>query len=277
MKLNPSLPLKQHPLAFFFILAYGLAWIPLALQLAFGEGRLVGVASFAPALSAILLVVVTEGETGTRGLLSQLFLWRTGYKWYLLALLAPLAVELAALPLHQLTGHLTSSLDFGEWLPLLPAQLPGLVLGLVFLVVLAAGEELGWRGYALPRLQARYGGVGASLLLGLLWGGWHLPLFGMPGTLQYGLPAPGFILATIGYAVIYTCLYNGTQGSVLLASVYHAASNLTLLYGNALFPTVINNLYVSLPALALVVLGVIGLSGSSAFAGTQSIRNQEVA
>jgi hypothetical protein len=99
------------------------------------------------------------------------------------------------------------------------------------------------------------------------WGLWHLPMFWIPGTLQYGLPVPGYVLATIGYSMIYTCIYNGMKGSLLLASLYHAASNLVLLYGNVISPKVIGNLYLSLPALGILVILVVVISGASGFMG----------
>jgi membrane protease YdiL (CAAX protease family) len=160
---------------------------------------------------------------------------------------------------------------------MLPTQLPWLFIMLLFLVMSSSGEELGWRGYAMPRLQTLYGSVWASLILGLLWAFWHLPAFWIPGSPQYGLPVPGYVIATIGYTMIYTCIYNGTKGSVLLACLYHGASNLTLTYGNAIFPKIISDLYLSLPALVILVFVVIVLSGSNGFNGGQSLSNNDTA
>lgn len=255
-------PLKRYPLFCFFILAYALAWIPLALLLTTGNDIL-PIGEFAPAIAAFVLVAVNRGKAGIQALISKLFLWRVGFKWYLLALLAPIAMELLAIPTHQLLGDKMPAFNIARWIQILPSQLPALVLMLLFLVLLSTGEELGWRGYALPRLQARYGSVGASLILGLLWGLWHLPLFWIPGAVQYGLPIPGYVIATIGYTFIYTCIFNGTNGSVLLTCLYHAASNLVLTYANVIFPTIISGLYLSLPALAILVVIVTLLSGSS--------------
>lgn len=277
--MNPgtSNPLKRCPLLFFFILAYAIAWIPFAFRFVLGTDALLGISSFAPAIAAITMTVATENKAGIKTLISRLFLWRVSLKWYLVALLAPIVLELLAILTHKLFGDAVPSFRFTDWIQMLPAQLPSLAIFLLFLVLLSSGEELGWRGYAMPRLQAGYGSVGASLILGLLWGFWHLPMFWIPGSAQYGLPVPGYVLAAIGYTIIYTCIYNGTKGSVLLASSYHAASNLTLLYGNAIFPTIIKNLYLSLPALAILVLGVSALSGSSGLVGKPSWLNKDTA
>jgi membrane protease YdiL (CAAX protease family) len=269
LDLNHFNPLKQHPLVSFFVLAYGIAWIPLALQPMSGDVVL-SFAFWAPAVSALILVAVNGGKSGTQKLVSKLFLWRAGVKWYVIALLSPVVLELLAFATHMLLGRTPVAIDLAAWVEMLPSQLLPLILVLSFLVLLSTGEELGWRGYALPELQARYGSVRASLVLGLLWGLWHLPVFWIPGTVQYGLPVPGYIIATVGYSFIYTCVLNGAKGSVLLASLYHAASNLVLTYGNAIAPTIIHDLYLSLPALALVVMAVVFLSGPGVLVGRQS-------
>lgn len=262
--------LKIYPLAAFFILAYALAWLPLIFQNTPAKNIFYGFSAFGPAISAIILTMATEGKAGTQALVSRLFRWRVQVKWYLMALLAPLGLEILAILIHRLVGNTSSTIRFADWARMLPAQLPWIGLFLMFLVTIAAGEELGWRGYALPRLQARYGSVSASLILGVLWGAWHLPMFWTPGSSQYGLPIPGYILATIGYTFIYTCIFNGSKGSVLLTCLYHGASNLTLTYGNVIFPEIIQDMYLTLPALAILAMIVILLSGSSGMVGKKS-------
>ncbi len=240
--------LTRSSIPLYFVAAYAIAWIP-----ALAMPKLAGISAFAPALAAIVVSLGCEGKEKLRDLISRLFIWKVELRWYLVALLAPLVLELLAIWTQWLLGN-RMPFDFKAWTSMLPGQLPWLAVFLLFLVCLSAGEELGWRGFALPRLQARFGMVPASLILGVLWGLWHLPTFWIPGSAQYGLPIPGYVLATIGYTFIYTFIYNGTRGSVLLTSLYHAASNLTLLYANAMFPSVIGNLYGSLPALALLII-----------------------
>ena len=93
--------------------------------------------------------------------------------------------------------------------------------------VLVVGEELGWRGYALPQLLALWSPLTSSLILGVLWGLWHLPTFFITGMPQYGLPLPAFILLTIEYSVLLTWLFLHTHGSVLIATLCHGAINLS--------------------------------------------------
>jgi hypothetical protein len=95
------------------------------------------------------------------------------------------------------------------------------------LFVLVVGEELGWRGYALPLLLEKRSAVTASLILGVLWGLWHLPTFLVPGTPQYGLPLTAFVLLTIEYSILMTWVFLHTLGSVLIATLFHGAINLS--------------------------------------------------
>ena len=119
MNLNASNPLKRYPLVFFFILSYGIAWIPLVYRLAIGKDFLTGLSFFAPAISAIIMTVSNEGKTGIQALISRLFFWRANLKWYLIALLAPIVLELLAILTHKLLGDTTPSLHFTDWIQML--------------------------------------------------------------------------------------------------------------------------------------------------------------
>ena len=106
-------------------------------------------------------------------------------------------------------------------------QLGGLSLLDLVVFVLVAGEELGWRGYALPALLKRRSPLQASLVLGVLWGVWHLPTFLIIGTPQYGRPFAAFLLMTTAYSVLLSWAWLGTRGSVLIATVFHGSINLS--------------------------------------------------
>jgi membrane protease YdiL (CAAX protease family) len=158
---------------------------------------------------------VTGVKSGVKALLSRVVLWRVGVRWYVIALGLPTVLALAAAGLYYLVGGSTR------------VQM-GAVSALDFVVfVLVVGEELGWRGYALPLLLEKRSAVTASLILGVLWGLWHLPTFLVPGTPQYGLPLPAFLLLTVEYSILMTWLFLHTKGSVLLATLLHGAINLS--------------------------------------------------
>ncbi len=257
--------LKRYPVAAYFILAYGLSWMFLGLGawLASAQGTLIWAGAIMPAVSAFVVLGFSEGRAGVEKLLRKLLVWRVGIQWYLVALLSPLAIVMAALPFHAwLGGQFPPVLGAGFWSQTLPSAGVLVLLISTFGILISAGEEIGWRGYALPRLQARFGPWWASLILGLLWGCWHLPLFLIPGTTQFGLAFPAYVLASIGYSVIYTCLCNRSRGSVLIASLFHSASNATISYAAAIVPFIVKDLYLSLLGLAVVTLIVVLISGN---------------
>ena len=197
----------------FFVLAYALTWplIPLV-----SVSPLLGFpALFGPAFAAIIVSALTDGKPGPRDLLGRLVRWRVGTRWYAVALGLPVVLALTAAGLHLLLGARTS-LDFG-----------GLSVLNFVVFVLIVGEELGWRGYALPRLLAQRSALAASLILGVLWVAWHLPTFFVPGAPQYGLPFSAFVLLTAAYSVVIGWVYVHTRGSVLIASLMHGAINLS--------------------------------------------------
>ena len=204
---------KRHPLIAFFVRAYALTWplIPLvSLSPLWGFPAL-----FGPATAAIVVAAVADGRAGLKDLLGRVVRWRVGARWYAVALGLPVILALAAAGLHLALGA-RSSIEFG-----------GLSVLNFVVFVLIVGEELGWRGYALPRLLARRSALAASLILGVLWGLWHLPTFFVPGAPQHGLPITAFLLLTIAYSVLFTWIYLHTGGSVLLATLFHGAINLS--------------------------------------------------
>ena len=161
------------------------------------------------------MAAVTGGKAGVKQLLSRVVVWRVGMRWYVIALGLPTVLSLTAAGLHYL-------LD-GAW----PLQIGAVSVFDFIVFVLVVGEELGWRGYALPLLLEQRSAVMASLILGVLWGLWHLPTFLVPGTPQYGLPFPAFVLLTVEYSILMTWVYLHTKGSVLIATLFHGAINLS--------------------------------------------------
>jgi membrane protease YdiL (CAAX protease family) len=174
-----------------------------------------------PSAVAIGLTLVGFGWGATRKLLGRLLIWRISWRWYLV-LLAPTALVVGTITLVAVTrGGPTAALA----MPLLNA---------IFFVAFmtfpgsAAGEEIGWRGYALPRVQSRRTALTASLVVGVLHGLWHLPLW-LRGDVDHRLSVyPAFLIQAIALAVIYTWLYNSTKGSLLLVVLFHTATNAPL-------------------------------------------------
>jgi len=219
---------KQHPLITFFVLAYALSWIlesPLVFlrdSVTDTQGLiLVILASNVPSALAIVLTAIVLGGGALRKLLGRLLIWRVDLCWYLVVVLGPVALAGGMVALNTLLGGPAPGLG----MPLL-----AVVSMLAFSIFpgSALGEEIGWRGYALPRLQAGRSALGASLILGVLWGLWHLPLWltGAPGRTPILYAA--FVVSTISLSVILTWVYNSTGGNLLKVVLLHATFNLPM-------------------------------------------------
>jgi len=175
---------------------------------------------FGPSLAAVAVVAHQGGRGGLRRWLSRCLQWRVGWRWMALAFILPFAfMGLAAAAHVALGGTLPPSPAAGHIL------LAAANFGLVFLVGGPLGEEFGWRGYALPALQRRWGWRIASLVLGGAWTLWHVPLFYSTGTVQSHLPMGLFALSAIASSVLFAWLFNRTGGSVLPVLVLHTAVN----------------------------------------------------
>jgi uncharacterized protein len=205
---------RRHPLISFFVLAYALSWWPSILYaLDLSPQPIVG---FGPFLAAIVVLALTRGNAGVVTLLRRMVRWRVAPVWYAVALLLPVAITVAATVLNVLLGaQAPSSVKLGEWSGLIPT---------FFLLLLVPGiggawEEPGWRGYALPRLQTGRSALSASLILGVLWAFWHLPLM-VVGQIHWS-----DIVLVIAVSVVFAWVFNNASGSVLIAMLMHAMNN----------------------------------------------------
>lgn len=216
----------------FLVLTFGVTWalwalvlrvvsaahepshVPRLLALG-GPVFLIGV--FAPGLVAVALTAWDEGGRAVGALLRRILRWRVGLRFYAFALLLMPLTKLTVAIVHRaLVGAWP---QFGETRPLL------LVLATILSTIGQAGEEVGWRGYLLPRLTERTGLVAASLVVGAIWAAWHLPLFFAPGADTNGQSFPLYALQVTAYSVALAWLYWRTGGSLLLTMFMHAAFN----------------------------------------------------
>jgi len=222
--------LKRHSLIIGITLMFALTWpidlansgvlpikFPFLVYLFLGWGF--GVAS-------VIMTGLTLGKAGVISLLKRYLQWRVGWKWYLAPFLLAPALIVGGVYLNAaLTGVppdfsiVMAYKIFGK-----SAYLPLFILPFFMVDFIANGEEIGWRGYVLPRLQAKYGALTSTLILGVIWGFWHLPKFlSHWNTVSF----VWFMVHTMAISVVYTWLYNSTKGSLLLVTLFHAASNAT--------------------------------------------------
>lgn len=234
--------LARYPLFLFFlssfVLTWGyfwLIWAPLHLP-----DSLIPLGGFGPALSAFLVLAITSGTPGVLGLLRSIVHWRVGVRWYLVALLGvPLLNLLAFLVVPGSLSDLVAP-DSRLLRVFLTEMAFSLTIGIAPL-----WEEVGWRGFGLPCSQRRHGPVLGTIILGALWGLWHLPFFF--GPLGKAGPDATLLGATIaliefsigltGLSVVMTWVLNNCGGSTLLAILIHSAFDSSGLALVTLFPS----------------------------------------
>ena len=220
------------PLVRFFVLTYAVTWACFitAVRISHGPGTAPALAllrevllllgTFAPALVALAITANAEGRPGISALLGRMLQWQVNARWYLFAIFF--------LPAIKLCVALTYRAVTGSWPRFGTDPWYLIVLAIVISTPVQSGEEIGWRGYALPRLASRFGFARASLLLGLIWSTWHLPIFFLPGADKYGQSFPVWTLQVVGLSVAITWLYANTRGSLLLTMLMHSAVNQTV-------------------------------------------------
>ncbi len=220
-------PVRASQVTWFFVLAFAiswLAWLPTmldstgVLDLPDAVGILAILGPFGPFVAALVMVRRGGRPRAVRELLRRGWSMDFDKRWLLPTLLLAPATAAVTVGVMAATGQ---EIQWEHGIAPV-AIVPTLLL---ILVLNAAPEEYGWRGYALAPMMTRLGAVGASLVLGALWGLWHLPLHFIEGTVQENTPIYQFILQQMVLAVFYTWLFAHTRGAVSVAIMFHTVAN----------------------------------------------------
>jgi membrane protease YdiL (CAAX protease family) len=279
---------RRHPLLGFFVLANlmsWLAWVPYILSRngigiwnyrfpdALGASQLLGVlpgAYLGPIAAALFVTAVADGRAGVRRWVGRMWRWRVGRRWYAVALLGPPTAMLV-------TGYVFSGGQVSAPSVLaVAAYVPGLVLQMI---TTGLAEEPGWRDFALPRLQRRFGPLAGSMVLGPLWAIWHLPLFltewgGWPHA-DWTHPV-AFSVFCIAFNIVMTWVFNRTGESLPLAMLLHVSvNNFASIMWVEMFPAIDTDRAMHAMAAGAVVAGglvLIGTRGRLGYSGTVTTR-----
>lgn len=219
--------IRSNQLVAFFLLTFAISWslnglvIGLGMEPSWPRWILSGFLSASgPAIAAVIVVHVSEDDLGewARGIVH----WRVHPKWYVAAIGIPAGIALGAAGMSATLG---GPIDIGAFSPSLLTLAFGILLG----TLIGGGqEEIGWRGFAQPELQQRYGGLVAAVIIGVLWGLWHLPLFFDPNAPHAQWPLASqlaYFVGITGFSVLLAWVYNGSGGSILLVMIMHGSEN----------------------------------------------------
>ena len=212
----------------YFLAALGFTWaihfsiivfsVPFSMDISTPGMQLYLLGLAGPLFASVAVSAYQAGANGVKELLLKALNWRFPLHWYLIAILLVPVINLA----NILIFYDRIPEDFA-WF----AVTPVLIAGQIWVVV---AEEFGWRGFALPRLQARYGSLGATAVLGPIWAIWHLPMFFVPGSPQYSENVPAslavYMFVIVCLSILFTVIYNRSNGSVLACMLFHAFLNI---------------------------------------------------
>ena len=212
------------PLLQFFLLAFALMWVcffavalaPIPAGTPLGQLFLL-LGAFAPSLAALLVTARAEGKPGVSALLRGVINWRVPARWYVFAVSFTVIVKLTVAIIYRLVLGAWPRFGTDPWY-----MIP---LAIAFSTPFQAGEEIGWRGYALPHLAERFGLSRASVVLGIIWGCWHLPQFFIREADTYQQSFWVFVIGVTALSVILAWLWQRTGGSLLLTMLLHSAWN----------------------------------------------------
>ena len=248
---------SNKPLMLFFLISFTLAWLVGGVAIAVNYGLLEGnvpvmplliIGSWAPNIAAFMVLgLIMKKKGGIKELLKGWTKWKVSISWYLVAI-SPVIVAFLGIGLYRLfNGYYPIAEEVSDLGFLVAALLAGVITG-------ATGEELGWRGFALPWLQSKMSALLSSVVLGFIISLWHLPLW-FAGLGFETMSFPAFTLVCISFAVVTTWALNNTKGSLFIASLFHLFLNFSLvLFTDEVFPCFAG-------VFALYAIGVIVIYG----------------
>jgi membrane protease YdiL (CAAX protease family) len=214
---------KKNALVLFFVLSYALMTIAVVLKVLLGfyfpEILFWIISVWSPTISAFFLSGLIGGWRQVKSWLKGFTRWRVGIQWYFAAFFIMLGPLLIAL-VYNLIGGQSPGITPGLTLPILLFN-----LGFSFLSG-PVSEEPGWRGFALPRLQARFGALTSSIILGFVWAFWHLPLY----FVEPRLPLYIFVPLVLVITILMTWVYNNSKGSLILTIIMHFSFNFDMAF-----------------------------------------------
>jgi len=210
--------LRRYQLIIFFVLTLTLSAGLAIIAVMIGDDNITILSVFTPSLTAIALTALVSGKAGLQELLVKQTKQRVSFRWIVISLITFPLIAAIAIGIHSLFGGPALALRTTELLP-----------QTIIILLIAFGEEYGWRGYALPRLQQRHNALVASLILGLGWGFWHFPGYLIGVGVPLEMPFYVFTLWVFAATILITWVYNNTR-SVLMAILMHVAANATFNY-----------------------------------------------
>lgn len=248
--------MKKHPVLWLAFVISWLSWLPVV---AGSRGVsplnshvfqfLLILPAIGPALAAIIVTRASDGKAGISLLLKPLLQWRVGALWLGIAIVTPALLLVVGKMATQALGLVATSEPQGD--NIVAIAISAFVMSLLS----NPWEEVGWRGFALPRLQKRHNALVATLVVGVLWGLWHLPLFFWISNPMSDYPFLAWFIGIVAVSFVYTWLYNSAKGSLLVVTLFHILGNTFGVFISGVSITALAIVYCVMAVLLVAVLG----------------------
>lgn len=220
------------------------------------------VGGFVPSIVGIFLTRIYDHKSGLKELFKSAINLKIGIQTLVVIVLCPITIGIMQLIINRLTG---GSFDYNQFIKQLPSILPLLILGPI-------SEEFGWRGFLQKRVNSKFSPLLGSLVIGITWSVWHLPLFYMPGTSQhdFNMPFMPFMISVVSSSFIYTYVYIKSHGSLFSAILLHwVGTYIMQVIGSQVARSVTYNYLECLPAFLLGIVFMVLLHKQ----GTKNLKN----
>ncbi len=253
---------KKNPLVGYFIIAYAVTWIlvlPIVMHTISENWHFLG--AFGPSISAFIILYLTEGRVGISSLKDKITKYRVDFRWILVAL-SPIFLLLVSLPI----GYFISGgwFDFKQFISDTFSSPDSAFLWILPLISYGIFEEIGWRGFALPRLQKKFNALTATFILSIFWFLWHIPMFFYRFDFSIGMII-GFYLGLLSGSILFTFIFNGTKGSVFMTIIWHVIWNLVATIDITILSPIMSTMIIITAILIVLKFGAKNLSTNEKF------------
>jgi len=254
--------IKKNQLVSYFIIAYAVTWIlvlPIITRTISENWHFLG--AFGPSISAFIVLSLTEGKVGISSLKDKIIKYRVGFRWILVSI-SPIFLLLVSLPIGYFISG--SWFDFRQFILDKLFSPVSTFLWILPLISYGIFEEMGWRGFALPRLQKNLNALTTTFILSIFWFLWHFPMFFYRFNFSIGMVI-GFYLGLLSGSILFTFIFNSTKGSVLMTIIWHVLWNLVSTLDMIVLASIMSTIIMVTAVLILLRFGVKNLSTNEKF------------
>lgn len=259
MASNISVWMRQHPLVAYFVLAFAITWVLVSPLVLYAQGLLAiqispywhFLGAFGPILAALIVTRIANGRFGLSEFVGHMGRWRVGFAWLFVTVFSPIFLFVVSAIILRVVGNPWP--DFSKLASAEYANFGWVFGSFLSAIAYGIGEEAGWRGFALPRLQKSRSAFSATFILSIFWAIWHIPMFSY--RFEFGVgQVIGFFIGLFAGAIWLTFLYNSTGGNIFIVATWHTIWNIVNILGLVVSVNVVSLMSAMVMVAAVVIV-----------------------